>query len=68
MLASTSTRLCFIRQVASNPANKLAYAPRRAFSLTVDKAQQLQRIGASPDLGLCSGTKKVSGEGRELGG
>ncbi|GAX84370.1 hypothetical protein CEUSTIGMA_g11792.t1 [Chlamydomonas eustigma] len=31
---------------------------RPGFSLTVDKPQQVQRIGSSPDLGKCSGTKK----------
>ena len=32
---------------------------RPAVSLTVDKVEQVQRIGASPDLGKCAGLKKV---------
>lgn len=34
------------------------------FSLAVEKEQQVQRVGASPDLATCLGKKSVSGVGR----
>jgi len=43
----------------SKDGGNSGYSRSIGTSLTLDKAEQVQRIGASPDLGKCAGVKKV---------